>query len=82
MLRDDIDSLDERHVYEEIDLPLVPILLRMETVGVRIDSVVLNLMGEKLSSEMQRVRKDIREGGGIASTSIHRNSWVMCSSTR
>jgi DNA polymerase I len=59
VLREDIDSLDERRVYEEIDLPLVPILLKMETVGVRIDSDVLNSMGEKLSSEMQRVGEEI-----------------------
>ncbi len=64
VLREDIDSLDERRVYEEIDLPLVPILLKMETVGVRIDSVVLNLMGEKLSSEMQRVGEEIFEKAG------------------
>jgi len=64
VLNADIDALDERRVYEEIDLPLVPILLKMETVGVRIDSVVLNLMGEKLSSEMQRVGEEIFEQAG------------------
>ncbi len=64
VLREDIDSLDERRIYEEIDLPMVPILLKMETVGVRIDSVVLNLMGEKLSSEMQRVGEEIFDKAG------------------
>ncbi len=64
VLREDIDALDERRVYEDIDLPLVPILLKMETVGVRIDSDVLNLMGEKLSSEMQRVGEEIFEKAG------------------
>ncbi len=64
VLREDIDALDERRVYEEIDLPLVPILLKMETVGVRIDSVVLNLMGEKLTSDMQRVGEEIFEKAG------------------
>jgi DNA polymerase-1 len=63
-LRDDIDALDERRVYEEIDLPLAPILLKMETVGVRIDSRVLNLMGEKLASEMRRVGEEIFERSG------------------
>jgi DNA polymerase-1 len=64
VLREDIDSLDERRVYEDIDLPLVPILLKMETVGVRIDSGVLNLMGEKLSSEMKRVGEEVFEKAG------------------
>ena len=31
-------TLDERSVYDEIDLPLVPVLPRMEKEGVRIDS--------------------------------------------
>ncbi len=64
VLREDIDSLDERRVYDEIDLPLVPILLKMETVGVRIDSAVLNGMGAKLSSEMQRVGEEIFDKAG------------------
>jgi DNA polymerase I len=59
VLRDDVKALDAQRVYEEIDLPLVPVLLKMETVGVRIDSGVLNRMGEKLSSEMQRVGEEI-----------------------
>jgi DNA polymerase-1 len=64
VLREDVNALDERRVYEEIDLPLVPVLLKMETVGVRIDSVVLNTMGEKLSSEMQRVGEEIFDKAG------------------
>jgi DNA polymerase-1 len=64
VLREDVNSLDERRVYEEIDLPLVPVLLKMETVGVRIDSGVLNTMGEHLSSEMQRVGEQIFELAG------------------
>jgi DNA polymerase I len=59
ILRKDVDALDERSVYETIDLPLVPVLLDMEKAGVRIDSALLNKMGEKLSTEMQRVGEEI-----------------------
>jgi DNA polymerase-1 len=58
-LRDDVKALDETKVYEMIDRPLVPVLLRMEKVGVRIDSAVLNKMSERLSTEMQRVGEAI-----------------------
>ena len=58
-LRDDVKSLDETSVYEAIDLPLVPVLLRMEQAGVRIDTGVLNAMSERLSSEMRRVSEEI-----------------------
>ena len=59
VLRNDVESLDEKNVYETIDLPLVPVLLDMEKAGVRIDSALLNKMGDKLSTEMQRVGEEI-----------------------
>ena len=59
VLREDVKALDATRVYETIDLPLVPVLLRMEKAGVRIDSAVLNKMSETLFSEMQRVSEAI-----------------------
>jgi DNA polymerase I len=59
MLREDVDGLGARSVYETIDLPLVQVLLDMEKAGVRIDSALLNTMAGKLSSEMQRVGEQI-----------------------
>ena len=59
ILRRDVEELGAREVYEQIDFPLVNVLRKMEDVGVRIDSGVLNRMGEKLSSEMQRVGEEI-----------------------
>lgn len=63
-LRRDVDALDARSVYETIDLPLVPVLLRMEKFGVRIDSDVLREMSGKLSAEMHRVGEDIFSRSG------------------
>jgi DNA polymerase I len=59
VLRNDVESLDATRVYETIDLPLVPVLLRMERAGVRVDSAALNKMSETLSSEMERVSEAI-----------------------
>ncbi len=64
VLRDEADTLETRKVYEMIDLPLVPILLRMEEAGVRIDSHVLQEMGERLSKEIHRVGEEIYERSG------------------
>ncbi len=58
-MREEVDALKERRVYEEIDLPLVPVLLGMEKVGVRIDSGELSRMSESLSKEMERVGEEI-----------------------
>jgi DNA polymerase-1 len=58
-MSEQIDALSGRRVYEEIDLPLVPILLRMEKAGVRIDSGVLGRMADRLAADMQRVGEEI-----------------------
>jgi len=58
-MRDEIEALEERRVYEDIDLPLVPILLLMEKAGVRIDSGVLRKMADRLATDMQRVGEEI-----------------------
>ncbi|HEY1501971.1 MAG TPA: DNA polymerase I [Acidobacteriaceae bacterium] len=59
MMRDEVDTLSERRVYEDIDLPLVPILLAMEKAGVRIDSAELSRMSAGLSKEMERVGEEV-----------------------
>jgi DNA polymerase I len=64
LLKEDVKSLGAEQVYRDIDLPLVPVLLRMEEAGVRIDRAVLDAMGERLTVEMQRVSEQIFEGAG------------------
>ncbi len=58
-LRDDVTKCELRPVYETIDLPLVPVLLRMEHAGVRIDLRVLGEMQTMLAAEMQRVGEEV-----------------------
>jgi DNA polymerase-1 len=64
LLKGDMESLGTADVYREIDLPLVPVLLRMEEAGVRIDREVLSTMGDRLTVEMHRVSEQIYEGSG------------------
>jgi DNA polymerase I len=59
VLRADVEALGTTKIYREIDLPLVPVLLRMEQAGVRIDRAVLSEMSGRLSSEMYRVSEQI-----------------------
>ena len=63
-LRAEVESLEEARLYREIDLPLVPVLLRMEKAGVRIDRSVLSEMSGRLSGEMHRVGEQIFERSG------------------
>jgi DNA polymerase-1 len=64
LLKEDVESLGTGQVYRDIDLPLVPVLLRMEEAGVRIDRAVLSAMAERLTVEMHRVSEQIFEGSG------------------
>jgi DNA polymerase-1 len=51
-------------VYETIDLPLAPVLYRMEKNGVRIDKDVLFHLSTRFGSEIQRVSERIYELAG------------------
>lgn len=59
LLSEEIATLHADEVYHKIDLPLVPVLLRMEEVGVRIDIPVLSKFAAELATEMQRVSEEI-----------------------
>ena len=63
-----------REVYETMDLPLVPVLLRMEQAGVRIDSNVLGEMSNRLAVEIDNLAERIytQAGAAMGSESGHR----------
>jgi DNA polymerase-1 len=50
VFRDEVKQAGLAQLYEEIDLPLVPVLARMEQAGVKIDTEAL----AKMSSELER----------------------------
>ena len=64
VLRADLEREGTLKVYEDIDLPLVPVLLRMEQVGVRIDSTVLAEMSSRLAVTMDSLSENICELAG------------------
>ncbi len=46
-------------VYEKIDLPLAPVLFRMEKSGIRIDAGVLDGLSKRFGGELERVGESI-----------------------
>jgi DNA polymerase-1 len=52
------------NVYHRMDLPLVPVLLRMEDAGVRIDSSVLGEMSTRLAVDMDTLADRIYDQSG------------------
>lgn len=63
-LRREIDLLGAGDIYRTIDLPLVPVLKRMEEVGVRIDCALLSDMSSRLNGEMSRIGQQIFDSSG------------------
>jgi DNA polymerase-1 len=60
-LGDAVDKAGLRKVYDEIDMPLVPVLARMEDAGVKLDCEVLAEMSQRLERESQAKAREIYE---------------------
>ena len=60
-LRREVDEQGLTPVYDEIDIPLVPVLARMEQAGVKIDPAALAEMSIKLQREADAKARDIYE---------------------
>jgi DNA polymerase-1 len=58
-LSDAVDKAGLRKVYDEIDLPLVPVLARMEDAGVKLDCEVLAEMSQRLERKSQTKAREI-----------------------
>jgi DNA polymerase-1 len=63
-LREQAEAAGLKHIYETMDLPLVPVLLRMEQAGVRIDSSVLSTMSSRLAIDMDSLADRIYTESG------------------
>jgi DNA polymerase-1 len=64
LLGPEVDARGLRALYEEIDLPLVPVLARMERTGIRIDPVALEALSRRLDAEIQRLSAEIQQMAG------------------
>jgi DNA polymerase-1 len=64
-LRAEIEKAGLLKLYEEIDLPLVPVLARMEQAGVKIDTTALAKMSVDLERESSAAAKEIYELAGM-----------------
>jgi DNA polymerase I len=61
MLRKEVEEAGLLKLYDEIDLPLVPVLTRMEQAGVAIDRAALDKMSKRLEVEIEAKAQEIYE---------------------
>ncbi len=64
-LSDEVDKAGLRKVYDDIDLPLVPVLARMEEAGVKLDCDVLADMSRRLEREINTKAREIYDKSGF-----------------
>ena len=58
-LKAEVEKAGVARVYERIDLPLAPVLFRMEQAGVRIDLGVLDGLSKRFAIELEHVGEEI-----------------------
>ena len=71
LLREEAENLGVIRIYEDIDLPLAPVLFRMEKNGVSIDKAVLDGLSRRFGKELDRVGERIY---GLAGRRFNINS--------
>jgi DNA polymerase-1 len=64
-LRSEVNECGVGKLYEEIDLPLVPVLARMEAFGVKIDTAALAQMSTRLDKEINTKASEIYREAGV-----------------
>jgi DNA polymerase I len=64
-LRKDVEDEGLTSVYDDIDVPLVPVLARMEDAGVKIDTAALARMSTKLEGEIEAKAQEIYQRCGL-----------------
>ena len=64
-LRHEIEQAGLLKVYEDIDLPLVPVLARMEDAGVKLDCDVLAEMSQRLEFDINAKAREVYDKSGF-----------------
>lgn len=59
-----MDELEVTSLFESIEMPLVPVLLEMEEVGVSLDVPFLEAMSERITVDIGQVEKQVHEMAG------------------
>jgi DNA polymerase I len=59
ILRPQIEAQELTSVYRDIDLPLTPVLARIETTGIRVDTAMLAELSVKHSERLEKIAQEI-----------------------
>lgn len=64
-LREELATLPEMHaLFEQIEMPLVPVLVRMETAGIAIDQSYMQQLHERFAARLRELEEEIYSHAG------------------
>jgi DNA polymerase-1 len=66
MLAREIEARGLGELYATMELPLVPVLARMERTGIRVDPLALQRLSDAMDAELQRLTAQIHKAAGKA----------------
>jgi DNA polymerase-1 len=55
----EMDKVNARRLFEEVEMPLVPVIVAMERAGIKLDSATLNEMAGELGQRLTQLEADI-----------------------
>ena len=65
ILTRELEVANATSLFQDVEMPLVGVLARMERTGVRLDAPVLERMAADLSRELERLENEIQELAGV-----------------
>lgn len=60
-----LDEVEARKLFNEVEMPLIPVLGAMETEGIKLDVPALRSMSEELNTDLIKLQTDIKELAGV-----------------
>ncbi|MFY9720039.1 MAG: DNA polymerase I [Candidatus Cybelea sp.] len=62
--RTELEGRDQLRLYEELEVPLAPVLAKMERAGVAIDTQELRAIGDRVDAATEQLRKRVHDLAG------------------
>ena len=60
-----LDEVEARKLFNEVEIPLIPVLGAMEMEGIKLDVPALKAMSEELNTDLIRLQGEIKELAGV-----------------
>jgi len=64
VVAEELEEHDQEDIFEDLEVPLIPVLAAMERAGIRLDDEVFDDLEERITRELQQVEEEIAKVAG------------------